>query len=292
MSETRAADFPGRRVPATLLALAAMCMAVVLAHAADIIITRDGSRYEGQVVETSPQGVSIKLAAGQFTIPRDRIDRMQVEPPALVLKGIEAFERGNMKEAAFNLGQSVTKYPALDVGWASTGLLYYGRASLAIKDYAAAESTFKSFLDWYPDHQGVASARIGLAMVMVSKKEYEPALEKLREIAEPLNAELKPEGNAFAQAADVNLTMGLCYEGIGKTKEARDSYLKVVALYPAPGFVEEALCRAARLYAAAGDAQYANMLYTQLIEEYPASPFAREAIAERSALKKPAGGAK
>ena len=255
------------------------------AWAEDVVVMTSGQTLRGRVKSATAEAVMIALSDGnEITVPRSGILRMSVEPPPSVVRGIEAYEKGNLKEAQLNLSRVMLQYQGLDVDWASKGMIYFGRSSLAVGDYAKAQQAFELFLAGYPEHPATVNAQIGLAAVLVGGQKYAEALTRLRELATRYDKQLKPSQTDLPYAAEIYLSIGKCLEGQSQWAAALEAYLRVVALYPAETFYPEALLRGALMYSALDQPAKALPLLTELINDYPAADCAPQAIAERKRL--------
>ena len=247
--------------------------------------------FRGQVLAVDPKGIRIALTTGGETvIPRSLVvGTPKVTPPPSILRGIEAYEKGNLKEAQRSLSKVAMQYPGLDVDWATKSLIYYARACLAAGECEKAGQAFDTFLDAYADDPMAIAARIGKAKIKVSEKNYEEALAKLRELSEAYDKQLKPSNNELEYAAEIYCGIGQCLENQSNDTEALNAYLKVTALYPAKAYCPEALYRAACLYRKLDQPQKAAALYAELIEDYPDNALVRKAVEEKAALPRAEG---
>lgn len=251
----------------------------------DVVETKTQS-FRGRVLSVDATGIRVQLAqGGQVTVPRAGVVRLTVAPPPSVVSGIEAYEKGDMRNAKLNLEKVMLQYLGLDTEWAAKGMVYLGRASLRSGDYANAVKIFDTFLQTYPDHPLSPVAAIGLAQVELAQKNYEPALAKFMELAEPFDKQLKPNEDQLVYAAEIYIGIGLCQEGLARPAAALDGYLHVVGLYPREPFYAEALFRAAKLLAASGQNAKAEGLLAELVENYPASSFAAGAMELRKKVR-------
>lgn len=257
---------------------------------AEDVVATQSKEFRGQVLSVDKNGIRIALAGGGETvIPRALvIGAPKVAPPPSVLRGIEAFEKGDLKNARLNLSKTALQYQGLDAEWALKAILYYGRACLAAGEYDKAETTFNVFMEFYGEAPLAIAAQIGQAQIEMAQKNYEPALAKLRELAEGFDQQLKPAKEQLPFAAEIYLDIGQCLENQTREPEALDAYLKLIALYPAAAFYPEALYRAARLYAKQNQPQKADALYAELIEDYASHELAKKAVPERAALPRAA----
>ena len=259
---------------------------------AEDVVTTQTKVFRGQVLSVDTKGIRIALASGGETIiPRSLVvGTPQVTPPPSVIRGIEAYEKGNLKAAQLNLSKVAGQYQGLDVEWAMKGILYYGRACLAAGDAATAGKMFSAFLDAYEDDPMAVAAQIGQASIEVSKKNYEQALTKLRELADQYDKQLKVPKGQLPYAAEIYMDIAKCLEAQAKDSEALDAYLKVTALYPVETYCPEALYQAARLYRKLDQPEKARALYSELIDGYADNELAKQAVQERASLPQAAPG--
>lgn len=261
---------------------------MALAAPAEDIVATPNKIFRGKVKSADVSGIVIEVISqgipNVITVPRSRIVRVRVEPPPSVVRGIKAYENGNIKEARLNLGKAMLKYQGLDVAWASKGMIYLARASLAAGDYKNAEKAFTLFATSYPDHLLIQDAQIGLVEIEMVKKNYEAALLQFRKLAEHYDQQLKPLKSQMPYAAEIYMGIGKCLEGQSNPTEALGAYLRVIALYPSEIYYPEALYRAALIYAGLSQPERAEALLSELIGNYPASKFAPQAITKKKAL--------
>ncbi|MDD5677631.1 MAG: tetratricopeptide repeat protein [Kiritimatiellae bacterium] len=242
--------------------------------------------FRGRVLSVDAQGIRIALTSGGETvIPRSLVvGTPKVTPPPSILNGIEAYEKGNLKEAQRNLSKVAMQYRGLDVDWVTKSLVYYARACLAAGEVDKAGQAFDAFLDAYEDDPLAIAARIGKAKIKLFEKNYDEALAGLRELAEVYDKQLKPSNKEMEYAAEIYCGIGQCLADQSNETEALNAYLKVTALYPAEAYYPEALYRAAGLYRKLDQPQKAAPLYDELIEDYPDNALVKKAIEEKAAL--------
>ena len=268
----------------TALMVVGLMLSSMPAWPEDLVVTRSQT-FRGRVVSVNAAGIRIQLArGGEVTVPRAGVVKLTVEPPPSVVRGIAAYEKGDLRNARLNLGKVMLQYLGLDTEWAAKGMVYFGRASLYSGDYDKAGQAFKAFLQTYPEHPLSMSASVGLAEIELARKNYAPALAQFRELARPYDKQLKPAKDQLAYAAEIYLGIGQCLEGLAHPADALGGYLRVIGLYPVEPFYAEALYRGAGLLAASNQNAKAEGLLTDLIENYPASPFAAKAIEMRKIL--------
>ncbi|MBI2441341.1 MAG: tetratricopeptide repeat protein [Lentisphaerae bacterium] len=262
----------------------ALLLAAVRAWPEDVVQTKTQT-FRGRVTSVDATGVHIQLSqGGEVTVPRAGIVQLTVEPPPSVVRGLAAYEKGDLREALLNLGKITTHYRGLDTGWVVTGLVYFARASLRAGQYDQAAQAFASFQQTYPEHPLGLAAAVGLAAIELSRKNYTNALERFQELAEPYTQQIKPPKDQLPYVAEIYLGLGQTQEGLGHPAEALNEYWRVIGLYPVEPSCSEALYRAAELLVKSNQPQKAEKMLTELIENYPASSFAERAVALRKTL--------
>ncbi len=108
----------------------------------------------------------------------------------------------------------IAKFPRTSSGKLS--LLYKGNVHLWLGEFEEAAKSYQTFLE-----RGLKEklyrllATEGLGYAHEGKKEYEKALQAFQKIVE--------EGETF-QSANAYLSIGRCYERLGKNKEALENY--------------------------------------------------------------------
>jgi len=260
-----------------VLLLFLLCAVTGLAE--DVIITKN-QQLRGKVKSADSKGVTIEIVGqGVVGVPRSAIIQLTVEPPPSVIRGIEAYEKGNYKEAQLSLAKVINQYLGLDTPWAAKALVYYGRGCLAAGDTANAEKAFSAFLSAYDDDQPLRmDAELGLAETDVAKNDIDKAMPKFQELAAEYEKQLKPSKEHVFYAASVFLGLGKCLEAKDDQSGALDSYLKVIALYPADNVLPEALYRAALIYQRQNKPDQAKLVLSDLTTQYAASPFSQKAV--------------
>lgn len=254
-----------------------MSLYAVAGLAEDIIITKN-QQFRGKVKSADSKSVTIEIAGqGMVAVPRSAIEKLTVEPPPAIIRGIDAYEKGNYKEAQLILSKAANQYLGLDTPWAAKALVYYARGCLMAGDNASAEKAFSAFLSAYEDDPLNVDAELGLAETEVAKNDIDKALPKFQELADEYEKQLKPPKEQFPYAAEAFLGLGKCLEAKDDPSGAINAYLKVIALYPADNALPEALYRAAVIFQRQNRPDYANMFLNDLITQYPADQYAKKA---------------
>ena len=113
------------RSGALMLLAAAVCLGLAAtAGAVDVILTKT-QRLSGKVRSADGKSVTIEIPGqGVVAVPRAAIEKMSVEAPPAILRGVEAYEKGAYKEAQLTLAKVAYQFIGLDTDWAAkAGLL-------------------------------------------------------------------------------------------------------------------------------------------------------------------------
>ena len=242
--------------------------------------------YRGEVLNAGAETVLIRLEGGnQIGVPRASIVRSQVAMPAQAARGLEAFARGDMPQAHSVLRGVMPRYVGLADAWAAQGTLAFGRAATALGKFDEADKVFRAFLHLHPEHPLRLSAHLGGAGIRLARKEYPEALEAFRPLCAPFEEHLKPDAARRALAAEAFLGLGKAAEGLSRWEEALEAYLKVVALFPAEAYYEEALFRSALVRVRLGKNDTAQAALAELIEDFPEGDYTRRAVKLSAAIE-------
>ncbi len=194
------------------------------------IILKQGAPREGEIVGATATDVKLRVAQGEIGVPQAQIESVEMPPPAEYNEGLAAWEQGETGKALGSIRPLVQKFNGLPTDWAQRASALLGDILLASDDTAGAEAAYAEFLKHYPG-TGSRGADVGMARVMVSKKDFAGARAKL----EPILAEAaekktvsRLEGASYGQAS---LLMGDILASEGKHSEALASYLRTVTLY-------------------------------------------------------------
>jgi tetratricopeptide (TPR) repeat protein len=118
------------------------------------------------------------------------------------------------KSALEKFDEIVKSFPKTSAGRFS--LLYEGNIHLRLGEYEEAVKAYSAFVEGGSKEKLYRYfAMEGLGHAYEGKKEYEKALQAYQKVLEM--------GDGF-QIADAYLNMGICYEKLGKAKEALENY--------------------------------------------------------------------
>ncbi|HLD29202.1 MAG TPA: tetratricopeptide repeat protein [bacterium] len=131
---------------------------------------------------------------------------------------LEAYQTGEQtadyKNALEKLDEVITKFPG--TSWGKLALLYKGNIHLRLGAFDEAGGAYNAFLQKAGKEKTYRLLALeGFGYAYEGKKDYQKALGAYQKIIE--------EGESF-QLANAYLSVGRCYEKLGKNKEASENY--------------------------------------------------------------------
>lgn len=204
---------------------------VLHAHAQDKVTMTSGAVQQGTIVKVDANNIAFRTTAGEITLARNTISKVEIAKPADVDAALKAGETKKYAEAIPVLKAVTDKYMNLAEPWLEQAYAVLGDCQLAAGQSAAANETFKKLLTYYPQSKSVLKAKVGLAQGLANDKKYDEALALLEPAVEPLRKELtiSPAENFFLGGAMI--VLGDCYQAKGDMEKALDCYLSTVVLY-------------------------------------------------------------
>jgi tetratricopeptide (TPR) repeat protein len=269
------------------LLILAIVLSLAAAQAAQDYVKTKNREYRGKVKSADRKSVTIEIPeVGSMSIPRETIIKLEVEAPPNVLRGIEAYEKGNYRDARAALANMVYQYQGLDTVWAEKALNYYARCCLMSGDLGNAEKAFGVFIAAYDEDEPLAlDAAIGLAETEVARQNIDKALPKFQELADEFGKQLKPSKEELPYAGAVFLGLGKCLEEKKDVDGALQAYLKVIALYPNDNVLPETLYRTALIYQRQNKPERSLVYLNDLTAQFPSSPYAEKAAALKKGME-------
>jgi len=126
------------------------------------------------------------------------------------------------KNALEKFDEVIRKFPSTSSGKLS--LLYQGNIYLKMNEFGETEKTFSTFLEKAGKEKVYRLFALeGLGYAYEGKKDYEKALNTYKKILDM--------GESF-QVADTYLSIGRCYEKLGKNNEALENYKSFLKVAP------------------------------------------------------------
>jgi tetratricopeptide (TPR) repeat protein len=194
------------------------------------LIMADRSVREGEIVGATATTVQLRVAQGEVGVPKGQIASVEMPVPAQFTEGLAAWEQGETGKALGTIRPLVEKFKGLPTDWAQRASALLGDILMASNDAASAEKAYLEFQKLYPGTES-RGADVGMARVMISKKDFAGARAKLEPIVEEAakkKSVSRLEGASYGQAS---LLLGEILESEEKYAEALESYLRTVTLY-------------------------------------------------------------
>lgn len=252
---------------------------------ADVLRTRAGDNFTGTVVRVVKDVVTIRTAAGELSIARKDIIRLDVSETAEYKAGLTALKARDFNTAVSNLRPIVERIGGLPLLWVANAAVRLGDAYVGAKDFPAALRAYEEFKRLYPELPQAQNLDVKVARIRCAQKDWAKALE----VAEPLVASLTkkdfltPAEEGFV--AEGLISVGDAQLATGKRDTALEAYLKVVALFDLdPDLTAEAQFKAGGLFSDKGNWKRAKESYAELLARAPNSAWASEAKQRLAAI--------
>ena len=247
-----------------------------MAHA-DVVTTKS-LIHTGQIVHVEADGVVVKLAIGELTVPKADIVRVDVEKPGSFDAALGAAKAGKFQEAITGLKPVVDRYVGLPISWVQDGLVRLGEAYIGIKDYAAAKRTFDTLKKLYPTSPQAQGLDVKFARLLFEQKDYSKASDALQSFLGPLLKRDYLTDEQEAAVSEALLLLGDCQQATDASEAALDNYLRVVTLFGLdPDRAAEAKYKAGRIFEQLGNWKRAKNSYEDLLKDAPNVTFAGDA---------------
>jgi TolA-binding protein len=264
----------------------ALALAVAgIAHAADVVTTKDGRTLNGEVSRVDADGVFLKVGVGEVKVFNTDIARITIERPASYDAALAALQSGDFASAAAGLKPLVDRYAGLPVAWVQQAMLKLAEAHTGQRNFTAAKAMTDRFAQLYPQAQQSAGAGLQSARLLMGQKNFQGAAEAVRKFVEPILGNTAPSPAQETVAAEALLLLGDCQRALAQRSEALDSYLSVVTLFDVDAArTAEARHKAAQLFEEMQNWKRARGMYQELLQETPSAEFAGDATKRLAAL--------
>lgn len=198
------------------------------ARAQDVLILKDNTRREGQIMGLAGDQVKIKIGPVETSVALAQVASVVKEPPKAFDDIVATWQTGDATKTLAVLVPFVQSYRGLPTPWAERASALLGEVYLANNQIPNAETAFADFQKAYPSSTLVT---VGLARLAVAKKDYETAKTRLQPIlVEAEKVTIPPTGKS-ATYGQAYYLMGLINENDGKYAEALKDYLSTVTLF-------------------------------------------------------------
>ena len=243
-------------------------LAVILLLA-DMVATRSVI-HTGEIMRVSAEGVQIKVAIGEITIPKADIVKVEAAKPAAFDTASAAFKAGKFQDAVAGFRSVAERYAGLNTPWAEESLVKLGEACIGVKNYAEAKKAFDSFKTLYPKSPLAAGMDVKYARVLLEQKDTGKAAESLQSFLAPMLKKDFLSDEQELAVAEALVLLGDCQAADGKPQDALDHYLKVVALYDLDAErAAEAKYKAGKVFEQIGNWKRAKDSYEELLKDSP-----------------------
>jgi TolA-binding protein len=252
---------------------------------ADVLRMRNGESYTGTVMRVVKDVVTIKTAAGELSLPRRDIVRLDVPETDEYKAGIAALKARDFNTALTNLRPVVQRLGGLPLFWVANAASRLGDAHVGAKDFPAALRAYEEFKQLYPDVPLAQNLDVKLARIRCAQKDWAKALDLAGPMVTNLLKKdfLTPAEEGFL--AEALVSVGDAQAETGKKDEALESYLKVVALFDLDAdLAAEAQFKAAGLFGEKKNWKRAKDSYTDVVARAPNSAWATEAKQRLAAI--------
>ena len=244
-----------------------MLLAAILL--ADVIVTRS-LVHTGEIMRADAEGVEIKVAVGELTVPKSDILKIEVAKPVTLDSAAAALKAGKFPDAVSGFKTVTDRYAGLPVPWAEEALMGLGEANIGAKNYPAAQQAFDTFRRLYPKSPLAGRLDVKSARVLFDQGETAKAGESLQAFLKPMLDRSFLSDEQEAIVAEALVLLGDCQLAAGKKIDALDSYLKVVALFDVDtSRAAEAKFKAAKVFEQTGNWKRAKQNYEELLKDSP-----------------------
>src|SRR5947209_6935650 len=159
-------------------------LAIILL-AADVVATRSVI-HTGEIVRVSANGVQIKVAVGEITLPKADILKVEASKPAAFDSASAALRAGRFQEAVAGFKSVSDRYAGLSASWAEESLVKLGEASIGAKNFPEAKRAFDNFKTLYPKSPLAAGIDVKYARVLLEQKDTAKAADSLQAFLGPM----------------------------------------------------------------------------------------------------------
>ncbi len=249
------------------------------------IVTTSTMVYTGQVIRVGVDGLTVRVPAGDITLPVAQVVSVEVPMPVAVLAAKQAMQAKDYQGAIKILKPWVDQLGGLQVDWMEDTILLLGDAYAAIPDAANARKIYDLFKQLYPQSPKASLVDGKFARILVEQKKYADALPLLQKFLDPLLAKQSISEDEEQAVAESLLLLGDCQRATGKPDAALDSYLTIVTLFDVePAITYQARQRAAEIFEMQKRWPRAKQMYQELLAAAPPANVADDAKKKLAAL--------
>lgn len=248
----------------------------------------------GTIVKAEDASVQISVAGAVMTIPRERIARVEIAPPASLKEGQDALKQNNWAQVVKAFEPLYIKYKGLPQDWIEDMSIHLGQAYVdaSVKEWGKGKDLAFAFRKFYPESQYLSLTKSIEARALVGLNRLADAkviLEELTKQAEDEASKTKEGSVSDEQNRALGpafVVLGKCYASANQDDKALEAFLKTTTIYYRdPAAVAEALWESAALFEKMKNLPRAKDQLEELVTNYAASPFAAEAKKKLESLK-------
>jgi TolA-binding protein len=249
--------------------LFAIILSAAIPASADVITTRSVI-HTGEVIRVDVDGVEIRVAIGEITIPKADILKLDVAKPAAVDLATVALKAGKYSDAVTGFKSVADQYAGLATPWAEEALIKLGEANLGAKNYPEAKQAFDNFKRLYPKSPLAGMLDVKYARVLLNQGDAAKATEDLQVYLKPILEKPFLSNEQEVAVTEALVLLGDCQLAAGKNAEALDSYLTVVTLFDLDvDRAAEAKYKAGKIFEQLGNWKRAKDSFSELLKESP-----------------------
>lgn len=261
-------------------------LALITATVAPADIVATGTLvHNGQITRATATEITIRVAAGEVSIPRSEIVRVEVPAPPALAAASEAVRARKYSTAVQILKPVVDQLAGLPTVWMADAILTLGDAYAGIPEATNARRTYDLLKQLHPQSARIPLMEVKYTRILVEQRQYAEALPMLEKFVTPLLAKSSIAEAEEVAAAEALLALGDCQRAEGRLESALDSYLTVVTLFDVePLFTVQAQYRAAEVFEAQKKWKRAKDSYVEVLARRPPEPIATEVQQKLAAL--------
>jgi len=242
----------------------------------------------GTITEVDDTTVKVTLgAAGNTSLPRAKIERVEIAPPPGAEAGVKAFLRGDHKQAIKLLEPVFTKYRCLPQEWIEEISVQLGEAYNREGEWNKARELFLVFSRFYPKSRFGDVARSGEAQALMKTGKKDAARKILESLIKDLDGKTALSDDQNRALGRALVSFGQCCAEVNQNDQALDAFLKTITIYHLdPNAVAEALYESALVFEKMKNFPRAKGQFTDLLKDFPQGyPFLDEARKKLETLK-------
>ncbi len=204
----------------------------------DIIIQKDGTLREGEILEITQNGtrkmVNFKFSGGQFPIPMDNIRSMTLGVRPEFTEGAKTYRDGDYNKTIALLRPLVDKFTGFDDSWIGEAIGMLTDSFIRQGKTFEAREYSKKLEESFPDSPLRFKSNVIQARTMLEPDKVDQAIQLLTETESKLPKSAVPESVVMSVFSDLHMTLGDAYLIKGDKQKALENFLLVATVYHQP----------------------------------------------------------